>query len=251
MQIILSPAKNMRRAVREDITLRKPLFQQQTEQLAAALRGYSHFELETLMKINPKLALGAYLNFQDFDWNHVGLPSLLAYDGLVFKNIEPEHFTTAQYQYADEHVWVLSAFYGMLRPCDGIMPYRLEMICPLKIDGKNLYQFWGDGVYRQLFAAGEPVLNLASAEYSKLVTPYLKEQDRLITIDFRTMRQGKLRTVTTSAKMARGQMTAWIVRNGIDRPQEVQQFTWDGYTYAPQLSDERTYVFIQQQTGGM
>ena len=55
----------------------------------------------------------------------------------------------------------------------------------------------------------------------------------------------------TLCKMARGQMTAWIVRNGIDRPQEVQQFTWDGYTYAPQLSDERTYVFIQQQTGGM
>lgn len=251
MQIILSPAKNMRRAERTDLTLRRPLFRQQTEQLAAVLRGYSHYELETLMKISPKLALGAYLNFQDFDWEHSGLPALLAYDGLVFKQMQPETFTAAQYQYADSHVWVLSAFYGMLRPCDGIMPYRLELICPLRIDGKNLYQFWGDCVYRQVFAAGEPVVNLASAEYSRLVTPYLCGQDEFITVDFRTVRQGKLRTVTTSAKMARGQMAAWIVREGVDDPQALRQFTWDGYAYVPYLSDERTYVFVQQQTGGM
>lgn len=251
MQVILSPAKNMRRAEREDITLRKPLFRRQTEQLAALLRGYSQFELETLMQVNPKLALQAYLNFQDFDWDHRGLPSLLAYDGLVFKNMRPESFSTEQYAYADGHVWVLSAFYGMLRPCDGIMPYRLEMICPLKIDGQNLYRFWGDAVYRQLFASGEPVVDLASAEYSRLVTPYLQEQDQLIHVEFRTMRQGKLRTVTTSAKMARGQMAAWIVCNGLDRPQDLQQFTGEGYRYAPQQSDQQTYVFIQQGTGGI
>lgn len=251
MQVILSPAKNMRRCSRADLALRKPLFRQQTEQLAEILRQYSHFELESLMKINPKLALQAYLNYQDFAWEHNGLPALLAYDGLVFKNLQAESLDDVQYHYADEHVRILSAFYGMLRPCDGIMPYRLDMLCPLKIDGKNLYQFWGDAVYRQLFADGTPVINLASAEYSKMVQPWLQPADTIITIDFRTMQKGKLRTVTTSAKMARGQMTRWMVLNQVEQPEALQQFCWDGYTYEKNLSTADTYVFVQHKTGGM
>ncbi len=251
MQVILSPAKNMRRCTRSDLILRKPMFRAQTERLAECLRQYSHFELESLMKINPKLALQTYLNYQDFAWEHEGMPALLAYDGLVFKNLQAETLDDSQYRYADDHVRILSAFYGMLRPCDSIMPYRLELICPLKIDGKNLYQFWGDTVYRQLFADGMPVLNLASAEYSKLVQPWLQPKDRMITIEFRTMQKGRLRTITTSAKMARGQMTRWIVCNQIEQPRDLLQFCWDGYTYEQTLSTADTYVFVQHTTGGI
>lgn len=251
MQVILSPAKNMRGCARKDLALRKPMFRAQTERLAECLRQYSHVELEGLMKINPKLALQTYLNYQDFAWEHEGLPALLAYDGLVFKNLQAETLEDIQYRYADNHVRILSAFYGMLRPCDSIMPYRLDFICPLKIDGKNLYQFWGDAVYQQLFADGMPVINLASAEYSKLVQPWLQPSDQMITIEFRTMQKGKLRTVTTSAKMARGQMTRWIVCNQIEQPSDLLQFCWDGYAYEQSLSTADTYVFVQHMTGGM
>ncbi len=251
MLVILSPAKNMRRAGRDDVTLRKPMFRQQTEELAAVLRQYSHFELESLMKINPKLGLQTYCYYQEFDWAQQGLPALLAYDGLVFKQLQAETFSTAEYLYADEHIRILSAFYGMLRPCDAMQPYRLDMLCPLKIDGKNLYQYWGAQIYQQLFADGQIVINLASEEYSKLVSPWLQPQNQMITAEFRTMRKGKLRTVTTSAKMARGQMAGWIVRNGIDTPQALQQFTWNGYHYVQELSDRNRYTFIQNETGGM
>lgn len=246
MLVILSPAKNMRYCTQETLSLRKPLFQEQTELLADCLRQYSHFELESLMHINPKLAMQAYCYYQDFTWNHTGLPSLLAYDGLVFKNIQPENFSREEYLYADEHIRILSAFYGMLRPCDAIMPYRLEMACKLKIDGKNLYQYWGSFIYQQLFASKQPVLNLASAEYSKMVIPWLQAQDQMISVDFRTMHKGKLRTITTSAKMARGQMTRWIVQNQINQVEKLQEFGWNDYQFMPGMSTENTYVFVQK-----
>lgn len=247
MLVILSPAKNMRHCTWDEIPVHKPQFQQQTEILAEHLRQYSHFELESLMQINPKLALQAYCYYQEFVCNYVGLPSLLAYDGLVFKHIRAETFSLEQYLYADEHVRILSAFYGLLRPCDGIMPYRLEMTCKLNIDGQTLYQYWGDLVYRQLFSSNQPVINLASVEYSKMVMPWLQSHNHMITIDFRTMCQGKLRTITTSAKMARGEMTSWIVRNQIEKPEELQWFCWDDYQFEQRMSTATTYVFVQQK----
>lgn len=245
--VILSPAKNMRRCIREDIPLRKPQFKEQTETLAEYLRQYHHFELESLMHINPKLALQAYCYYQDFTWNHTGLPSLLAYDGLVYKNIQPEQFSLDEYLYSDQHIRILSAFYGMLQPCDGIMPYRLEMTCKLNIAGQNLYQFWGNRIYQQLFASGQLVINLASAEYSKMITPWLEPHNAIITIDFRTMHQGKLRTITTSAKMARGQMASWIVHKRIEQPEDLKQFCWNDYQFEQGLSTDTTYVFVQKK----
>ena len=132
-----------------------------------------------------------------------------------------------------------------MRPLDGIQPYRLEMGCKLQFDGKNLYQFWGDKLYRALFEQGDTVLNLASKEYSKAITPYLQPKDRWITCEFLTYRKGKLATVATSAKMARGQMARFIVQNHITAPENVQAFSWDGYAFAAEQSKEDCYVFVK------
>lgn len=245
MRMILSPTKKMQSGSGKDRVLHRPQFLEETVQLWEVLREFASYELESAFRINPQLALQAACDFQDFSPEAKGEEALFSYIGLAFSNLQPETFSEEELRFCDETLRILSGFYGLVRPLDGIQPYRLEMGCKLQFDGKNLYQFWGDKLYRALFEQGDTVLNLASKEYSKAITPYLQPKDRWITCEFLTYRKGKPATVATSAKMARGQMARFIVQNHITAPENVQAFSWDGYAFEAEQSKEDCYVFVK------
>lgn len=245
MITIISPAKNMKTVKRDDLVLSRASFLEKTEQVITQLKTYQPWELETLMKINEKLATQAFLDIQNFDLHKEGTAALLAYDGLVFKNIEADTFSKEEMEYANEHLRILSACYGCVKPLDEILPYRLEMQCKMKINNQNLYQFWGDDLYRNIYEKDSVVLNLASEEYAKTIRKYAKN-DTFIDVEFLTYHKGKLKTLATWAKMARGQMVKYIVKKQIDSPEQVKTFDWNGYEFEESLSNEKKYVFVQR-----
>ena len=247
MIVFLSPSKNMQNGA---LPSGKPgglRYPEKTKKIAALLKKYQPWEFEHLLKLNPELAWDAFARYQDMDFSRPGVPALLAYKGLAFLHLNARDFTREDFAFAQRHVRILSAPYGMLLPKDGIQPYRLELRCKLRIDGKTLYKVWGDQIYRDLFVPGGPVINLASKEYSQLVTPFVKPRDELITCDFMTPVRGKLRTLPSRAKMARGEMTRFIVKNRLTKPEELKRFTRDGYQFAEGLSSSRHFVFIQHE----
>lgn len=245
MLTIISPAKNMKIRKRDDLSLSKTAFPKETEEIIKELKKYQPYELETLMKINEKLAVQAFMDIQNFDLHKAGTPAILTYDGLVFKNIDAETFSVEEMEFINMHLRILSACYGAVRPLDEILPYRLEMQCKLKIDDKSLYQFWGDLLYKEVYRENQIVLNLASEEYAKAIRKYAK-YDKFIDVEFLTYRKGKLRTITTSAKMARGQMVRFITKNRIDEPEQIKAFDWNDYEFEESMSNEKKYVFIQR-----
>ena len=167
----LSPAKNMVTLPEYNGAVTRPALIDRTLSLAEQLRRLNPWELEHLLRINPKLALEAFARLIDIRIEQPGSPALLCYRGLAYRYLQAETFSESELAFADEHIRLLSAFYGILRPLDGIQPYRLELQCRVKINGQDLYRFWGDAVYRELFASGETIISLASGEYSKLVLP--------------------------------------------------------------------------------
>lgn len=245
MIAIISPAKNMKVRKERYKNLTDPVFSEKTGQIYEELKKLKPWEIESLMKVNEKIALQAFLDIQNFK-NGDGSAALLTYDGLVFQNVGAGDFTGWDIKYAQKHVRILSGLYGVLGPTDAIHPYRLEMGCKVKIEGQNLYQFWGDEIYRELYKKQDVILNLASEEYAKIVRKYLEGPDHFVDVEFLTMRGGKLRTIVAWAKMARGQMVRYIVKNRIDRPEDIKDFEWDGYEYEPSLSTEFKYVFIRR-----
>lgn len=245
MITIISPAKNMKVFEDTGFQMTRPRFENKTNEVMQKLKTYQPWELESLMKINEKLAVQTFLDTQNFDLSRKGTPALLAYDGLVFKNIQADHFSKEEMQYAQEHVRILSACYGSVRPLDEILPYRLEMQCKMKIGEENLYQFWGDSLYKSLYGEDQKILNLASEEYAKAIRKYAKGRS-FTDVEFLTYHKGKLRTLATWAKMARGQMVSYIVKNKIDDPEQIRKFDWNGYEYEESLSTESKYVFIQK-----
>ena len=245
MKVFLSPAKNMRALPPMPQGMPEasvPRFLYRAEGLAARLKSKAPYALESILQTSPQIALRAAALYQDWT-NAGGVPAVLAYDGLAYKNLEAETLTPSDLAFAQEHVRLFSAFYGPLRPLDAIQPYRLELAH--KLDGETLYDFWGRAFYDDLFGNGDGIaVNLASNEYSKAVRPYLLPADRMVTCEFLTYRKGKLRCLATIAKMARGRMARYIIENRIEAPEQLTFFDWNDFQYEQSLSDNNTLAFI-------
>lgn len=247
---IISPAKNMRNLKIDNI---KPkmygesrFFTKETKEIINELKKLTPWDIQSIMKVNEKIAFQSYAYFQDFNFDEEGVCGILAYDGLVFKNIKAEDFTQEDFNFANNHVRILDAFYGIVNPLDGVLPYRLEMQYKININDKNLYKFWGDKLYKKLYSEDKVIINLASEEYAKAVRGFLDKDDIFIDIDFKIHKDGKLKTMATYAKMARGQMIKYIIENKIDNPEDLKNFTFNGYKFDHYLSTNKKYVFIRQ-----
>ena len=159
-----------------------------------------------------------------------------------------EDFSEADLDFAQAHLRMLSGLYGVLRPLDLMMPYRLEM--GIRLDnqrGKDLYQFWGDIITahlnKALAAQGDDVLiNLASDEYFKSVRPKAL-QGRIITPVFKDEKNGQFKIISFYAKKARGMMARHIIKHRLTRVEQLTGFNADGYYFVPEESDANTLMF--------
>ena len=170
-------------------------------------------------------------------------PALFSYSGLAFQHLSATSLCQEELDYLQEHFRILSGFYGVLKPMDGITPYRLEMLSVFP-DGSNLYDYWNDALYREL--NDNVIINLASEEYSRCIKDYLQENDRMIHIVFGEFKNGKLITKATKAKMARGDMIWYMAQNHITNPEDIKKFS-EHYCYAEELSDDTHFVFVSQE----
>ena len=171
-------------------------------------------------------------------------PAVLSYEGIAFQYMAPSVFENSQFEYVQNHLRILSAFYGILKPMDGVTPYRLEMQAKVGIgDAKNLYEYWHDMLYRSVIDESRIIINLASKEYSKCIEKYLTPKDKYITISFCEQAGNKLVTKGTYAKMARGEMVRFMAENDIENPDDIKKFDRLGYIFRSDLSSDSKYVF--------
>ena len=249
MRIIISPAKKMVVDTDSFAVDGLPVFLEQTERLKAALQGMSPAELQALWKCNDAIAKLNVERLSAMDLRRRLTPALVSYEGIQYQDMAPGVMETAQLDYLREHLRILSGFYGLLRPFDGVTPYRLEMQAKLSVDGcHDLYDFWGDTLARQLAAETDFVLNLASKEYSRAVEPHLPKSVRFLTCVFGEWKDGKVIEKGTMCKMARGQMVRWLAENNVTNWTDIRAFDPLGYRFQPELSGENHDVFLKSGT---
>ena len=244
MKIILSPAKKMIADTDCIAPVELPAFIDKTAAILGWMKSKSKEELKTIWKCNDKIADQNFHRLETMDLYSRLTPAVLAYEGIAFQYMAPSVFEIQQFEYLQNHLRILSAFYGVLKPMDGVTPYRLEMQAKADIgDTKNLYEFWGDLLYRSVIDDSRIIINLASKEYSKCIEKYLTSKDRYITITFCEVSGDKLVTKGTYAKMARGEMVRYMAENNIENPVEIQKFDRLGYSFRSDLSSDSEYVF--------
>lgn len=246
MRIIIAPAKKMVTDTDSFPIRGLPVFLERTERLKAALREKSPEELQSLWKCGGSLARLNVERLASMDLRRRLTPAVLAYEGIQYRYMAPGVMETGQLEYIRERLRVLSGFYGLLRPFDGVTPYRLEMQARLAVDGcRDLYEFWGDSLAKRLASETDFVLNLASREYSRAVEPHLPRSVRFLTCIFGERRDGKVVEKGTMCKMARGQMVSWLAEHGVTDCGGIREFDQLGYRFQPDLSAGDRYVFLR------
>ena len=247
MRIIISPAKKMNVDTDSFPYRDLPEFLTSTEELCREMQSMSYEELKKLWKCNDQIAQLNVRRLGDMDLRKGLTPAVLAYEGIQYRYMAPGVFTDGAYAYIQEHLRILSGFYGVLKPFDGVTPYRLEMQAKLKIGQcKDLYAYWGDRLARALFAETDCILNLASKEYSICISKYLPAPVRFITCVFGEEKNGKVIEKGTMCKMARGEMVRFMAQNQIQTPEQIRSFDRLNYRFDGVRSDESTYVFLRK-----
>jgi len=254
MLTVISPAKTLDFETKPQTRKStQPEFIEQSAQLIDDARALSPDEIRSLMGVSEALA---QLNHQRFmNWSTPftldnAKQAVLAFKGDVYTGLDASTLNTAQLQFAQKHLRILSGLYGVLRPLDLMQAYRLEMGLKFANEGgKNLYEFWGDSITISLNqqlkkAKSELLVNLASNEYFKVVKPKSLHAD-IITPVFKDLRGDKYRVISFFAKKARGQMTRFIIENEIEEVAGLKKFKLDGYRYNKLESTARELVFTR------
>lgn len=230
-----------------------PQLIQKAKPLAAYIRTLSPSQLQTTMGISEALSQKVHNTWAE--WNTNPSQQSLAIDsfiGDIYSGLRANTFSAGERDYAQQTLRILSGLYGVLRPYDGVRPYRLEMGYKLPDNEyKNLYKYWGKSVVEVLPNKGL-VVNLSAVEYTKTVLPYI-DSLRVVSPRFLTVHPetGKPTQVIVHTKIARGAFARWLIQNRITSLDELQQFTDLNYRYEPSLSKLQEPTFVCKTFGGI
>lgn len=228
-----------------------PWFQQEAVRQAVELGQLAPDELGRLLGVNSKLAAANALRYRDFlSPEPRPLPALLSYTGMVFKHLAPADFSVDDFRYAQRHLLISSFLYGLLRPLDAIKNYRLKGNVRLpQYDGRTMFEVWRpkltDVFIEAVQREGGILLNLASGEMRDLFDwPKVCSSVRVITPEFLVHKGGKLKTVVVYAKMCRGEMTRYALKNRVESPELLKVFAWEGFAFSEQHSEGDTWRYV-------
>lgn len=253
MLMLLSPAKTLDYSETAVQDYTEPRHLQESTQLVSVLKKKNQAELKSLMKISDKLADLNATRYQQFSTPFTpenAKQALLAFKGDVYTGLQAETFDAEDRAFAQKYLRILSGLYGVLRPLDLMQPYRLEMGTRLQTDkGKNLYEFWDEEITETLNQdlteqQIDVVLNLASKEYFSSVQPE-KLKAQLLHVDFKEDRDGKLKVIAFNAKKARGEMARQIIKQKLEKPEELKALQVNGYIFRDDLSTADHFVFVK------
>jgi len=270
MRIIISPAKKMNEERDDFPALGLPVFLEKTNALRDWLKGLSYEDAKALWSCNDKLAqlnCDRYAVMGALDELPRLTPAILSYEGIQYRYMAPDVFTAPALDFIQDHLRILSGFYGVLKPFDGVTPYRLEMQAKVGRFGEQLpaaegtspantlYEFWGDALYQEVQRDNPDrfVLNLASKEYSQCVEKYLTPEDFCLTVVFGELKEdpktGREKVITkgTLAKMARGDMVRFLAERDITDPEDIKAYDGLHFRFCPERSSDKEYVFLKEE----
>lgn len=225
MKIILSPTKTMNLKNEHYLEFTKPNYLEESIEIRNIIKKYNRDEIKSRFKVSDNLALKVYEYYHE---ENIKKSALSMYQGQAFKAMQIDLWTEAELDYAQDHIIILSALYGALRPSDQITPYRLDFFTDIELD---LYQFWKN----KLEFEEDLYVNLASKEFSSLLP-----EDKLLNIHFI---EADHRVKATYAKTARGNMTKQIIKQRINALEELKKISVNDYVFEPKLSDSNNFYY--------
>lgn len=244
MKIIFSPSKEMKVGELNSPFSFSPKFKDESKEILNILKNLDKNQIEKIMKIKGELLEETYSNIINYD-SRSDVKAINLYNGVAFKKLEIEQYTSKELEYLNNSLIILSAMYGALNPFDNIKKYRLDMT--MKISENSLYSFWSEKVtvyINELLSQDSEkiLLNLASNEYSKIINKKTLNF-KMVTVDFKEFKNGKYSSVSSFSKQGRGMLLNYLIKNQITNIEDIKKFSKEGYSFNSELSNENTIIF--------
>ncbi|TNF09649.1 MAG: YaaA family protein [Bacillota bacterium] len=236
MIILISPAKTFSKI--KKITDRTPVMIRDTKNLVSSLKKLSVQDFKVQMKISESIASNVFKYYQDFN-KHL-YQAIYTYDGYQYKGINPHTLHEKDITYMDNHLYIVSGLYGLVKPLDGISLYRLEM---KDQSITNLCAYWNPRFkkYLKTHHQNDDIIDLMSAEYRKA----FKGINR-IEVDFYEIVNEQLTSISMHVKMIRGLFSRYIITHRMNHLDDIKSITIDGYTFNPQLSNASHFIYTKE-----
>ena len=251
MQILLACAKTMTDpgdACAPELSV--PAFAAAAMQFAADMTALDVADIAAAMHCSQRIAAETAMRYRRFFSDEPLQPAVLAYYGQAYKTLRAREFTPRQLHYAEQHLWITSFLYGLLRPLNGIHPYRMEgKVCLPSADGENMFGFWRNRLTTKLIdsvkADDGVLLHLATEEMQHLFDwNRVKREVTVIQPQFVVESNGRTKAVAVYAKSCRGAMTRHVIINQIDSPAKLLEFSYQGFVYRENLSSATNFVYV-------
>ena len=254
MQILLASAKIMHDVLKTapDVELSAPFFAYEAEAFARDMAQYSTDTIAEMLGCSLQIAGQNKLRFMRFFEETKKMPAILAYHGQAYKHLKAETLTEKDLNYAQEHLWITSFLYGLLRPLDGILPYRMEGSVELPSGaGENMFGFWKsrltDVLINAVKADDGVLVHLATEEYQHLFDwQRVHKEVRIVQPLFYVRKGNDLKMQAVWAKTCRGAMTRFIIEHRITKPDDLRAFSYEGFKFEPLLGEADYPHFIRQ-----
>lgn len=239
MKIILSPSKTKTLTGRGSV----PLFNEAlTAKIVSHMESLDKERLGKALKIKGDLLDTVYEQFQNYKSAPTG-EAASSYTGLAFKNLDWPILSDEAKAFGRDHLYIMSALYGLVNPLQNIKEYRLDLVDKIfDTRGESLYQWWEESVNEAL--SGEDwILNLASKEYSSLV-----KHPNMVTVEFLEEKKGILKQFSTSSKQMRGQMAHYVLENQLTKVEDLPDVLGDFHRQegTEPLSETKLIQYIRQ-----
>lgn len=231
----------------------KPQLIKRTKILAQYIQSLPLADIQKVMAVSPAVAQKTHDLMQNWSTDPKRqLPAMDSFLGDIYSGLRVQSFNEQDRLYSNSHLSIISGLYGMLRPLDSIMPYRVEMA--YKFSGfshPSLYSFW-DNTLAQALPIADAYIDVSAAEYTKAIWPHLPNAN-VITPKFMTIssKTGEPTFVVVHAKIARGAFARWLITNKIKDATLLSNFNDLGYRYNKALSSEKQPVFVCQEFKGL
>ncbi len=248
MQILLANAKIMNSQSKVK-PLTQPLFQSIANDLAMDMAQLDINQLSHQLDCNLKLASENWQRYQNF-FSAEKMPAIMAYNGQAYKHLKAASLTPEALQFAQNHLWITCFLYGLLRPMDGIVPYRMEHCVELPVsEGRPMNQFWKDKLTDTLIASVKAddgiLVHLSTEEYEHLFDwKRVCQEVRVIQPLFLVDKGDKLKTVVVYAKSCRGAMVRYLLQHQITQPDEILNFSYEGFLYTDRYGNPDNPYFV-------
>jgi len=253
MQIILASAKIMNDKLKSvpGVSLSLPRFKNEAQAFAKDMAQYSTETIAEMLGCSRQIAVQNRMRYLRFFEDAPKLPAILAYHGQAYKHLKAETLNVDDLTYSQGKLWITSFLYGLLRPLDGILPYRMEGNVELPSgEGQNLFGFWKnrltDILIEAVKADGGILVHLATEEYQHLFDwQRVRKEVRVVQPLFYVRKGSDLKIQAVWAKTCRGAMTRFIIENRIDKPKDFCAFSYEGFTYEPKLGEANFPHFVK------